>query len=212
MLEEVLARLTGSDGFALWLPFSTLILCGLGLPLPEDIVLVTAGFLGAQSGLSFVHVASVMYAGILVGDTATFCLGRFFGRGVMTSRLGRWVFSPERIQKAEKKFKTSGSSVIFVGRFLPGLRAAIFFSAGLLKFSVWKFWLMDGFAAVISAPLFVWVGEWAWLRYGQDLKLLEKTIGQTKLYFGFALALVLISFFSFKFFQTRKLKRKGNLG
>ncbi len=205
MIEEILSRFSEGGGFALWLPFGTLLLCGLGLPVPEDIVLVAAGFLGAKAGYSFGYVATVMYFGILVGDTATFFLGRYFGRGVMNSRWGKLVFNADRISRAEARFLKSGSWVIFVGRFLPGLRAAIFFSGGLLKFSVWKFWLMDGLAAIISAPVFVWIGEFVWKKYGEDVSRLEATIGQTKIYLGIVIVMLVAGYFSYRFFQNRKI-------
>jgi len=48
---------------------------------------------------------------------------------------------------------------MFVARFLPGLRTPVFFSAGMSRrvpFSTWL--LMDGFAAVISVPIWVYLG------------------------------------------------------
>jgi membrane protein DedA with SNARE-associated domain len=42
---------------------------------------------------------------------------------------------------------------------MPGLRAAIFMSAGISKkVSFLRFFLMDGFAAIISVPIWVYLG------------------------------------------------------
>ncbi|HRG55305.1 MAG TPA: hypothetical protein PLG56_04645 [Lacunisphaera sp.] len=49
MFETLLKYFEGSP-LSLWGPFLILILCGLGLPVPEDIVLVAAGALGEIDG------------------------------------------------------------------------------------------------------------------------------------------------------------------
>jgi membrane protein DedA with SNARE-associated domain len=58
---------------------------------------------------------------------------------------------------------------MFVARFLPGLRTPVFFSAGMshrVSFATW--FLMDGFAALISVPIWVYLGyfgaqKWDWM-------------------------------------------------
>jgi membrane protein DedA with SNARE-associated domain len=58
---------------------------------------------------------------------------------------------------------------MFVARFLPGLRTPVFFSAGMshrVSFATWFF--MDGFAAIISVPIWVYLGyfgaqNWDWM-------------------------------------------------
>jgi membrane protein DedA with SNARE-associated domain len=196
-LDQILA-VSGASS-ALWYPFGLLLLCGLGLPIPEDIVLIAAGFLGAQNEVPLISIVVVMYFGILLGDTIVYCMGRFFGRNVLDTKLGSYLISAVRLQKAEQAFTKYGRWVVFVGRFLPGLRAPIFFSAGLLRFSVFGFWLMDGLAAIVSAPLFVWLGHWAWVRYANDLTEFQRALGQTKLYAGgVLLVVVLTAFFYWK--------------
>jgi membrane protein DedA with SNARE-associated domain len=181
VLEELVAKFTSSGSFAIGIPLGTLILCGLGLPLPEDIVLFASGFAGAQAGISVFSIASVMYFGIIIGDCGTYSIGRFFGRSALNSRFGHYVFPPHRQAKAQEMFHKYGNWVIFVGRFLPGLRAPIFFTAGSMHFSLVKFILLDGFAALISAPLFVWAGHWAATRYASNSEELQSILGQSKM-------------------------------
>lgn len=180
MLDQILGLLSDS-GLVLWGPFALLILCGLGLPLPEDIVLVSAGYLGFGAGYSLFHISSAMYVGILLGDSLVYFMGRRLGRRVLGTRFGRYVLSAPRLEKAESMFKKYGAGVVFVGRFLPGLRVPIFFSAGLLRFSVARFWLMDGFAALVSAPLFVALGMWGGSLNAEDFSHVEKVLGNTQM-------------------------------
>ena len=50
---------------------------------------------------------------------------------------------------------------MFVARFLPGLRTAVFVTAGISrKVSYTRFILMDGLAALISVPVWIYLGEY----------------------------------------------------
>ena len=59
--------------------------------------------------------------------------------------------------------------VVFCGRFVVGLRSAIFFAAGTAGVSARLFLLVDTLAALISVPFFVWLG---W-RFASDLHRVE---------------------------------------
>ena len=48
---------------------------------------------------------------------------------------------------------------------MPGVRAVTFFSAGAIGVPFWKFFLFDGLAALVSAPLWVVLGY----RYGHTI-------------------------------------------
>ena len=51
--------------------------------------------------------------------------------------------------------------MLFVARFLPGLRTAVFVTAGISrKVSYLRFILMDGLAALISVPVWVYLGSY----------------------------------------------------
>jgi len=178
VLEKLILLFGQGANLALLGPFSVLILCGLGLPIPEDIVLVTAGFLGAQDSIPFLGTALVMYLGILGGDSVVFAIGRYGGTRFVHSRLGRKIMSPEKLEGARKAFAKWGSAVIFVGRFMPGLRAPIYFSAGTFRYSYLRFLLIDGLAALVSAPFFVWLGHKAFFIFGTDFDAITAKISK----------------------------------
>ena len=67
MLETLLDQFQGTP-LSLWGPFAVLLLCGLGLPIPEDIVLIAAGALGVLDERSWIYVSAIMYAGVMGGD------------------------------------------------------------------------------------------------------------------------------------------------
>lgn len=149
--------------------FLLLLLCGLGLPLPEDVVLITTGLLAGHLGKSWVLASAVMYVGVIAGDSIVFQIGRRVGMRVLSFRWTQRIFPEHKRHLVEKLFARYGNFVFFVARFLPGLRAWIFCIAGAMRASYWRFLLFDGLAALISVPAWVWFGHFLWARFGDDI-------------------------------------------
>jgi membrane protein DedA with SNARE-associated domain len=178
MLEHLLEYFQGTP-LSLWGPFILLLLCGLGLPMPEDIVLIAAGMLGVIDGHSWIKVSAFMYMGVLAGDTMIFFAGRRYGTRLLGTAWFQRIFPASKQARVEELFAKHGTTGLFIGRFLPGLRAPIFFSAGSLKVSLVKFLLMDGLAALVSVPVFVWLGHWLWVKFADDFAQLEHALKRT---------------------------------
>lgn len=163
MEQFVLDFLGSASGLGAYgLVFGVLVACGLGLPLPEDVALITGGYL-AFLGHANLHVMlAIGFLGILVGDSVVFHLGRVsrqaHGRQSPGGLLKRHV-TPERLARVEAQFHRRGALMVMVARFLPGVRAATYFVAGGAKMSYARFILYDGIAALVSAPLFVLAGH-----------------------------------------------------
>ena len=134
-----------------------LLLCGFGLPIPEDISLIAAGYFSWTGASLNVHMAFVVcFAAVLAGDTMAFFLGRYFGRRVLASQLARRYFTPRRQLRVRAYFRKFGSKVVLVGRFTPGLRFTIFFTAGTLHLRPSVFFIYDFSAAAFSVPVLVY--------------------------------------------------------
>lgn len=152
----VFTALTGLKAYALIL--GVLFACGIGVPIPEDITLISAGILASKGSISFIGANIAGFVGVLVGDMLLFFIGKKFGRRVFTWPIFRKIFTEERIQKAEVKILKHARKVCFTARFMPGLRAPIYLTAGIMKVPTKTFIFQDGFAALISVPVWVYVG------------------------------------------------------
>lgn len=141
--------------------FFVLVACGFGVPIPEDITLVAGGVI---SGLGYanVHIMVVVgMLGVLVGDGLMFTAGRVFGHKILKVRFIARVMTPKRYAQVQEKFDKYGNRVLFVARFLPGLRTPIYITAGISrKVSYLRFLLMDGLAALISVPVWIYLGAY----------------------------------------------------
>ncbi|KAB8029239.1 DedA family protein [Fluviispira multicolorata] len=171
MLDSLIEFFTTYGYFAV---FGVLLLCGFGLPIPEDITLVAGGvissiactadgsFLQALETCHQVHVMfAVSMAGVLIGDSTMFFLGYIFGEKLLKVKFFARIVTADRYKWVQAKFEKYGFWFIFAARFMPGLRSPIFVVSGITrKVSYIKFLLTDGFAAVISVPLWIYLGFW----------------------------------------------------
>ncbi|HHT7855711.1 DedA family protein [Pasteurella multocida] len=171
-----------------------LILCGFGLPIPEDITLVSGGVIaGLYPNDVNVHVMlGVSMFGVLVGDSCMYWLGRFYGAKILRFRFMRKLITVKRLRLVREKFEKYGNRVLFTARFLPGLRAVIYMVSGITRrVSYTRFLLIDFFAAIISVPIWVYLGFFG----AQNLDWLHEQIhkGQLVIYILiFALAIFLL--------------------
>ncbi|HAG91094.1 MAG TPA: DedA family protein [Bdellovibrionales bacterium] len=160
---EFLSQFHGPSAYALVL--GLLLICGLGVPIPEDITLIGAGILAALGSMSLTGALIAGFLGVMIGDAFMFYLGRFYGRKALTLPLIRNIMTPKRIEKAERRVLRNSKFICFTARFLPGLRSAVFLTSGMLGVRPVIFFALDGFAALISVPVWV-VGGW-W--FGQNI-------------------------------------------
>ena len=152
--------------------FAVLTLCGLGLPIPEDVILLTGGYLVHRGVTRYPITLAVSLLGVVVGDNSLFFLGRHFG-----SRLVRY-FSlgagrKSQIERIEAFMQRYGHRAIFYARFLAGLRALVYLSAGSFGVRPAVFLLYDLVGALISVPIVVTLGY----VFGKQLELLVKYLG-----------------------------------
>jgi membrane protein DedA with SNARE-associated domain len=190
-VEQFLTNLiTQTEGLAAYgLVFGVLVACGLGVPLPEDVSLITGGFLAYLGAADLPIMIAVGFAGILCGDTIIFFAGRRIGSQVGRGGgfFGRIVTSEKRAI-VERLFARHGEKIVMVARFLPGVRAVTYFTAGSARMKYLRFILWDGLAALGSAPLFVYLGY----HFGDELERLVRAIrrGETAVIIVVVAALV----------------------
>lgn len=161
MQEFLTTLLENSQGLLAYATvFFILVICGLGVPLPEDISLILGGFLAHKGAASLPVMMVVGFAGILVGDSLIFFAGRRLGSqvGRTSGGLLSKVITTEKRARVAELFARHGQKIVMIARFMPGVRAVTYFTAGSVGMAYWRFILWDGLAAILSAPVFVWLG------------------------------------------------------
>jgi membrane protein DedA with SNARE-associated domain len=132
-----------------------LVLTGLGLPVPEELIVISTGAASALGNLDpWLGFASCL-VGALIGDCVVYAIGFHFGRRLL--REHPWwskFLHPEREARIEKMIRRHGLKVFFLARFLVGLRAPVYLTAGILKVPFRRFLLVDTFSATVVIGLF----------------------------------------------------------
>jgi len=210
LLLNLLEFITPYGTYSYFVMFAILIACGFGFPMPEDIVLITGGILSARGITDIWIVNIVCMFGVLMGDGTVFFLGRRYGHRIKTFPVIRKILNEKTDKRVEHIFRKYGKKVIFFARFMPGLRTPIFMTGGIYRVSPWTFLLLDGFAALISVPVWIHVGY----LFGKNLEELEKKMQEFQfgIYAILALLLILIVVISRLKKKTYDKMANGNQG
>lgn len=114
-------------------------------PIPSELVLPLAGFLLSEGRFGFAAVLAVATAGSVLGSLALWSLGKLFGEERVYRLIGRYgswaLLRVSDVKRAERFFDDHGGKVVFLGRFVPGVRSLISAPAGLADMPVAPFLL-----------------------------------------------------------------------
>lgn len=202
---KIFVFVVGLSGFqAYGAIIAVLFICGLGVPIPEDVTLFAAGFLAFKGRISLTGAFVVGFVGVLIGDSLLFMIGRLFGRRVFSWPFFRRLFTPERIEMATLKIQERGKIICFTSRFIPGLRAPIYLTSGVMRIPFITFITMDGLAAAISVPVWVYMAY----HFGDKVELLFQIAKRTNIGIGLVLALFFL-FILFKYIRKRRKSRQN---
>ena len=135
-----------------------LLAAGVGVPLPEDLTLLGAGYLVWRGDGSFWLMWAVGMIGILAGDTTIYWVGRKLGPRLTRHKWLSHRLTPARLARMEGFFARHGAKSIFVARFAAGARGAFYMTAGIMKMRFARFLFFDALAACLSVSFWVGLG------------------------------------------------------
>ena len=160
---------------------AVLLLGGFGAPIPEDIPLLLAGFFCSAAGGNLSRLPVMLpltYAAVLGADLIVFELGRRYGSHVVDLPILRHVLTKHRQEKVKQTFHKHGGKTLAIARFLPGLRSPIFITAGVFHVARWKMLVYDGGAALVSVPIWVFIGY----AFGENIPQILEWVDRVKVW------------------------------
>jgi len=126
----------------------------LGIPLPGEIVLVSAALLASQHGhINPFVLGACASAGAIIGDSIGYAIGRKGGRPLLAWLGAKFPkhFGEGHIATAERSFEKWGMWAVFFGRFVALLRIFAGPLAGVLRMPYWKFLIANVLGGIIWA-------------------------------------------------------------
>ena len=126
----------------------------LGIPLPGEIVLVSAALLSSQhSGINPIILGACASLGAVIGDSIGYAIGRKGGRPLLAWLANKFPrhFSEGHVATAERSFEKWGMWAVFFGRFIALLRIFAGPLAGVLHMPYWKFLIANLLGGIIWA-------------------------------------------------------------
>jgi len=163
--------------------FLLLTLGVVGLPVPDETLLVFCGYLVFKGRMHPALAWGSALAGSWCGITLSYTIGRTLGLGAV-HRFGKYLhLTDERLERVHQWFDRIGHWALFAGYFIAGLRhfTALVAGASKLKFS--------SFAAYAWPGGLLWVTTFLSLGYylGENWRSISEIVEKYLLYFSLAL-------------------------
>lgn len=138
--------------------FSLLVLGIVGLPVPDEFLLVFSGYLAYSGRLNLAATFASALAGSVTGITCSYLLGRKVGLPLLHSRLGRYAHvSDAQLGAVHAWFERIGHWALFIGYYIPGVRhfTALVAGTACLEFPAFALYAYSGAAVWVTTFLLI---------------------------------------------------------
>lgn len=187
--------------------FVFVILGNLGIPVPEESILILAGYLVWQGDLRLPLVLIVGILSAVAGDNLGYWIGRRFGQATV-ERYGRWVrLTPARLDATRRFVTRYGSFGVFAARFIAGLRFLAGPLAGSTGLPPLAFITANTLGALLYVPTMVAAGYGVAYGFGDYVKRFERVVGKVEHVVVFGAILGTIAVFGWRALRARRDRR-----
>jgi membrane protein DedA with SNARE-associated domain len=118
-----------------------------GVPIPEEVPLLTGGVLAALGIVDLWAVIAIGLAACFTGDLAVYVLGRRIGIHLDGHRWLSRLMRGRALRRARVLYVKRGPWALFIARWLPGLKMPFLFTAGALRMP-WRRFLAYDIASI----------------------------------------------------------------
>ncbi len=138
--------------------FGLLALGFMGIPVPDETLVVTFGGLTAEGHFVFWIALLMTFLGSMTGMILSYTLGRVVGTPLL-HKFGKWIFiTPSRLETTERWFARYGNWSVLFGYFVPGLRQLTSYLSGVYRLPIHVYLIYASIGAAIWCSVFMALG------------------------------------------------------
>lgn len=141
----------------------------IGLFLPGDTLLFTAGFFAANGNLPLFWVILVIFLAAIIGDNVGYYFGKKTGPRIFKQKEGLF-FRREYAERATKFYHRHGGATILLARFVPYVRTFAPIVAGVAGMYRPKFIIYNILGALLWTISFVMLGYWLGVELAEKIE------------------------------------------
>lgn len=170
----------------------------IGVPGSEPTMLF-AGFNVFEGHLSLLGIIVFGVLGDMVGASIAYAIGYFGSRELLERQGSKLHLSQRRLDIAQGWFARRGAPVVFVSRFIPFVRAAFPYAAGVAKMSFARFFALAALGSIIWITALGVLGRevgHSWQSWRHHLEYAD--------YAAVAIAVVAVLYFLLKHYRARQ--------
>ena len=198
-LQQFLMQHSGMEAYLIYFLIVTASCVGL---FNSDIAFITAGALSAIGVFDYRLLILLGFIALLTGDSITFFSGRKWGRSIIRYKPFSFVLNDSKLYTAESFFRKKGYFFVFMVRFLPLLRTALFLTIGSLKVHPKHFYGLNALSTSIYLPLVIIGSNRAGANAGEIVATLKR--------YQFVPAVLFLTVIAFVLIKKKRGKTKLN--
>jgi undecaprenyl-diphosphatase len=158
----------------------------VGLVAPGETVVIAGGVIAGQGEIDLVPLIGVVWICAVLGDTASFFIGRRLGRRFLEKHGPKVKITSDRLLQVEGYFERHGGKTILIGRFIGLVRALAPFVAGSSGLRYRRFIPFSIVGAGLWATLYCVLGYIFWRSFDRVVAVAGQAV------FGFGITVAVI--------------------
>lgn len=175
----------------------------VGLPVPDEILLITIGYYAYLGRVDLPTALICSYLGSIIGISISFLLGAKLGLPFLLKYGTKIRLTPKRVHKAQRLFYKHGKWLLITGFFIPGVRHLTGYLAGIARMPLRTFMVYSYVGALFWVLLFVLTGY----ELGIKWYYVKQSFEAYKMIIYFIVSILLSVAALLFFFSVKKTKR-----
>ncbi|WP_107924903.1 DedA family protein [Lysinibacillus parviboronicapiens] len=202
-LQDLMAFIEHYGYFAL---FFSLWLGIVGMPIPDEMIVMSGGFLSSLEKMGVIPAFILTYLGVVSGLSLGYVLGKAFGLKVLDKLVKK--NKAKYLIKSKDMISKYGHFALVISYFIPVVRHIIPYLVGMNNMSFKIYALYSYTAGFVWTMIYFTLGFF----FGKQMELIGRLATQYGVYFGIIVMFGWIIYYCYKRKLSKMLKVKRNNG